>query len=148
MKISEIKFSVIIHEWENYEKIKQKFLELLDGINKEKIEIYENKGQGLISSNIYFISAKIKDKNSIKIFLKNILKRLDSINRFLEEINFDENCNVYIRFDKEALLKENRIFPMYGENVFHLKISIDSYKKDKESVKKFLNEFFNSLKNL
>ncbi|MEM0379694.1 MAG: RNA-binding domain-containing protein [Nanopusillaceae archaeon] len=148
MKISEVKLSVIIHEWESYEKIKQKIFELLEGINKEKIEINENKGQGLISSTIYFIYIKIKDKISIKKFFKNILERLDDINRFLEELNFDDNYNAYLRFDKEIFLKENKIVPMYGENVFHLKISMDFYKKDKESVKKFLKDFLSSLKDL
>jgi len=148
MKISEIRFSVIVHEGENYDEIKKKFLDLLNGVDLKKVEIFENIGEGLFSSKLYYISAKIKRKKDMERFIKNLIKRGLDIEGILRSMGFDERFNIYIRFDKRSLLEENKIVPLYGDDVFHLKISIDGYKKSKEKVIEFLKEYFEKISNL
>jgi len=142
MKISEIRFSVIVHEGENYDEIKKKFLDLLQGIDLKRVKISENVSEGLFSSKVYYISVKMRRKEDIDRFIKNLIERGLSMEDLLRSLNFDERFNVYVRFDKTSLLEENRVVPMYGDNVFHLKISIDGYKKSKEKVIELLREYF------
>jgi len=148
MKISEIRFSVIVHEGEDHDEIKRKFLSLLNGIDLKRIEIHENVGEGLLSSKLYYIYVKIKRKEDIKKFLKNLIERGLDINDLLENMNFDENFNVYVRFDKRSLIEEDKIVVLYGDDTFHLKISIDGYGKSKENVTKFLVDYLKEISNL
>jgi len=142
MKISEIRFSVIIHEGENYDEIKKKFLDLLQGIDLKRVEIFENFSEGLFSSKVYYIFVKIRRKEDIDRFMKNLIERGLNIEDLLRNLNFDERFNIYVRFDKISLLEENRVVPIYGDDVFHLKISIDGYKKSKEKVIELLMKYF------
>jgi len=148
MRISEIRFSVIIHEREDYDEIKRKFLSLLKGIDLKGIEIHENVGEGLLSSKLYYIYVKIKKKEDIRNFLKNLIEKGLDINDLLENMNFDENFNVYVRFDKRSLIEEDKIVVLYGDDTFHLKISIDGYGKNRESVTKFLTDYLKQISNL
>jgi len=148
MRISEIRFSVIVHEGENYDEVKRKFLDLLRGIDLKKAEIFENIGEGLFSSKLYYISAKIKRKKDMDRFIKNLIEKGLDIEDVLRSMNFDERFNIYIRFDKRSLLEKDRIVLLYGDDVFHLKISIDGYKKSREKVIEFLKKYFEKISNL
>jgi len=148
MRISEIRFSVIVHEGESYDEIKRKLFSLLKDIDLKKIEFYENIGEGLLSSKLYYIYVKIKRKEDIKKFLKNLIEKGLDINDLLKNMNFDENFNVYVRFDKKSLIEDNRVIILYGDDTFHLKISIDGYKKNKDNVTKFLMDYFREISNL
>jgi len=148
MRISEIRFSVIIHEREDYDEIKRKFLSLLKGIDLKRIEIHESVGEGLFSSRLYYIYVKIKRKGDIERFLRNLIEKGLNINDLLENMNFDENFNVYVRFDKRSLIEEDKIVVLYGDDTFHLKISIDGYGKNRESVTKFLMDYLKQISNL
>jgi len=148
MRISEIRFSVVIHEGEDYNEIRRKFFDLLRDIDLKKVEVHENVGEGLFSSKLYYIYVKIKRKEDIKKFLKNLIERGLDINDMLENMSFDERFNIYVRFDKRSLIEDNRIVVLYGDDTFHLKISIDGYGKSKESVTRFLVEYLKEISNL
>jgi len=148
MRLSEVKLSVIVHEGEDYNKIKEKVLDLLEGIDKEKVDIMENRGEGIVSSNLIYISVKIKKREHIHTFFRNLIKRGLDIDRFLNEMNSDEDYNVYVRLDKSYLLEKDKVFPLYGDNVFHLKISIDGYGKDREKVRDFFERYLKEVSNL
>lgn len=146
MKISQVRLSVVIHDWDNEKLVEEKFNELLKDIEKDKIEIKKNTDKGLISYKLSYLYTKIEKKKYIDIFLKNLLEKGLDINELEKNINFDENSNVYFRIDKEDLIKNDRIRITYGDNTFQVRIGIDGYKKDNEKVKEFIINYIKNLK--
>lgn len=146
MKISFVQLSVVIHQWENEKEIEKKFYELLNGIDIKNIEIKKVSDKGLVSYNLIYLYAKLYRKKDIEIFFKNlILKNLDE-EELIKNINFDENYNIYFRIDKNELLIKDKVKVMYGDDVFHVRIGIDGYKKTKDSVMEFFINYIKELK--
>lgn len=145
IRISRIRVRVIIYEDEDYSFIKEKISKFFDGIDKKDIIIDENIGRGLYNYNIIVINYEIYKKKDIDKFFENLLKLGLNHNEMIENINFDENSNVYLRINRKDFLYRNEINTKYIGDAIHIKISIDGHKKNNEAVKKFLMEYLDSL---
>lgn len=146
MKIRRVRIRIIVHENEDKEFLKNKFNEiLLNNIDLKKIKINEDVGEGLYSYKLYVITYILDKKKYIDKFFENLFNYID-INYFIDNLNFDENYNFYFRIDKEDLSLKNKINLKYKSDAIQVKVSLDGYKKDKQKVIEFLNEYYKQIK--
>jgi RNA binding exosome subunit len=145
MKISFVLLRVNIHEWDDKNRILNAIDLLLKDIDRKKIKINNYKDKGLISNIIEVYEIKINDKNSIDIFFRNLISLGLRFEDIKSNCNFDENYNIYLRIDKDELTLNKIIKIHYTEDSFLLKISFDYYKKDKEIVLNYLNEYLENI---
>ncbi len=147
MKISKIVLRVNIHEWDDKDLIIKKIEELLKDIEKKKIKYKIYVDKGLISDKLYVHEISLEKKDIIEKILHNLINMGLNIEEMLRNVNFDENYNIYIRIDKIDLLIKNKVTVKYGNDVFHMKISIDGFKKDRDKVLEFLKEYLSQIAN-
>jgi len=140
-----LQIRVIVYDWDDPEKIKEALLKFFEGIDlkKEKINIEEVKGKGLVSSELITYTVKINKWRVIKKVLENIKKRIENkedILRDLEKI-VDENGRLYLRFDKDYFVNTGKLmFVDHGE-VFHVKITFRAFPRTRENILKVIREF-------
>ena len=115
---------------------------MLEDIDIKEIVIKEYKDKGLVSTFLYVFEVKITKKKHIRTFLINIFRRIEDFQDFLKNINFDENFSIYLRIDKYTLIEKGIIRLVDSGNVFHVKISFDIPRKNRETIKRILEDIY------
>jgi len=139
---------VFVNNTDDYTSIKTKIQEILDTVDKtskKKILISEQSVTGFHDKKILilsFIISKEKQVKDLAIFLLSNLSKTQ-----LNELEVDDNCNVYLRFEKDALLSNNYVQTTSG-NCFHFTLNIAAYPKNKQTAQKTLESFLNESKSL
>lgn len=133
-----ITITVFIKEDEDKELAKQKLQSLIpETIEKEKLKIEEQTATGLNDKKIAILKITIEKENHTKKFIENLLTKLgpeqkDTLIKQLDT-RIDEECNFYIRLDKEQLSEDKYSLTDSG-NCYHIKIVIAAYPAKKDSA--------------
>ncbi|WP_258393448.1 RNA-binding domain-containing protein [Nanobdella aerobiophila] len=141
MKISKIYLRLIVHDWDDrniIDKLKNVFI---SGIDRKYIKETYSKDKGLISNNLIIYELTLTNKNAIDILFSNLIYHGLNIDDIINNSNFDENCNLYLRIDKDYI-KDYIIRIRYSDNSILLKISFDDYNKNKDKIYNFIKEYF------
>ena len=143
-----IKLNVFSKETDNFDAVLKKFLEFFPfDLEKEKIGLRKNTALGFEGKNITVLEATLTKDKHIKEFLKNLLKNLDEEEktRVLGQIEsrLDENLDFFLRFDKDELIKNNKLVLTDSGNCFHIKISVAAFPKKREVALEAIKNIFN-----
>jgi RNA-binding protein len=139
MKIAHsITITVFAKEEEDKQKIKEKLLGLVpEGIDKEKLKLNEQAATGFSEKKITIYTLTIDKENHITKFLKNILSKLSNEQKNMLsnqiESRIDEECNFYIRLDKEKLYEGECHMTDQG-NCYHIKTHLAAFPAKKEKA--------------
>lgn len=142
--INSITISVFIKE-DNAEDIKNTFLSLIPfSLEEEKIQLKESTSTGLTNNTITVLEVKLEKTRHTKAFITNLKQNLgqEQINLLREQENrLDENCNFFLRLDKQDLLHSKYTLTDEG-NCFHIKMSMAAFPKKRENALKVVKEIF------
>jgi len=122
---------------DNEEQIRKRLIEL---IPSKKTKVERTVARGLENDKIIIYQAVIKNNADINKFLNKIKEPIRTGN--IEE-RIDDQCNLYLRLDKEAMLR-NKLKLTYGGNCFHIRIAIAAYPAKKEKALKIIKEFLDA----
>ena len=135
------------HKEDDPQLIETKLRQLIPfDIEKEKVTLQKQKATGL-ENNIITIFEIITEKESlITLFLKWFLNELDDHQkRMLHEqlhSRLDEELSFFIRLDKEAWNRENKLVVVDHGNCYHIKMRVAAYPKSREAAISVLRQFF------
>jgi RNA binding exosome subunit len=113
-------------------------------IEKEKVTIKRTNAEGFNDRRIVIMEAILTKQRHITSFLKNISSRLTQDQKELlsrqKESRVDENLYFFIRFDKNKLIEENRLWVTDCGNCYHLKIALAPFPRKKELALDIVDE--------
>lgn len=141
MKVAHsIKISVFTKPEDDKEKIKKGLLSLVPfDIEKEGVFLEEKKAQGFDDREIVIYTIALKKDRHIREFTNSLFSRLDDRQKQLlkrqTESRVDDDCNFFIRLDKEKLLDGGLLVTDSG-NCYHVKIQIAAFPSRKEAAVK------------
>lgn len=147
-QLNHVKISVFCKEGEKEAEILEglKLLLPLD-FEKEKIKLEKRTALGFNKKKVIVIDVNINKNRHIKTFVGNINNRLnqeqkDMIKRQADS-RLDQNLDFFLRFDKDRLIKEKRLWMIDGGNCYHIKMSIAIFPKRRERALELIkNEIF------
>jgi RNA binding exosome subunit len=138
---------VFSKEGEDFESIKNAFLKFFPfNLEDEKIELKRHTAEGFRDKKIIILEATLTKQRHLKAFLNTMLNRLTKKQKKLlirqKESRLDEDCEFFIRFDKDSLLKEGKYLITDSGNCFHLKLSIAAFPAKREIALSVIDEIF------
>ena len=148
MKIANsIKITVFTKQGEDSEKIKQKLLDLIPfDIEKEKILLGQKKATGFEEKEIKIFEILLTKEKYTHIFLENLIQNLSNETKELilrqAETRLDQECNFFLRFSKDKLIKENEFWITDQGNCFHVKINIAAFPKKRDIALEIIRNVF------
>lgn len=142
MRVNQAIVSIFIHETEDYNRIissVENFFapSILSSKKNESIVTghYKNK--------IIIIEYKFDRKNSNDL-LKTILSKMEPADLMLLFATFEshwESRKLYLRFDKQRIIAENRLVLKEGDDILRVVLSFnDSFEKVKEEFRKVVSD--------
>jgi len=142
-----IKTSVFCREEEDEENILNCFLQLFPfNTEKEKIMLKKTKVKGFKEKIITIFEINLEKNRHINSFLKFLNEKLNNSQKelILRQLNsrLDNDLNLFLRFDKDKLLKEDRLWLTDRGSCFHIKIAIAAFPKKKEIAQKIIRKIF------
>ena len=142
-----IKLNVFSKEEDNFDAVFKKFLEFFPfDLEKEKISLRKNTASGFEDKKIIILEAALTKDKHIKEFLKTLLKNLDAEEKTLilnqAESRLDKNLDFFLRFDKDDLIKNNKLVLTDSGNCFHIRISIAAFPKKTEAALEAIKNIF------
>ena len=145
--IHSIHLSVFVKPEEDCEKLKSTFLSFFPfNLEKEKIILKETNATGFQEQIIKILEVILDKEKHIALFLDDLLQKLEPEKKELllrqKESRLDEDNFFFMRFDKNHLLNENRLFIVDTGNCFHLKMHIASYPAKREKALEVVQEIF------
>jgi len=142
-----IKFSVFSKQGDNETDVLNSFSSLIPfDLEEEKLELKTSTAEGFEHTKIKIFELTLtKEKHTTK-FLKALINKLDDEQKQLifkqAESRIDENLKFFLRFDKEKLVKENKLWITDEGNCFHIKISIAAFPATKENALEVVKTIF------
>ena len=132
-----IKLNVFSYEHENINSILDAFLSFFPfNLEYNKVFLKKTNAAGFNEKKIEILEVALAKNNLINQFLENLLKNLneEQKSRILlqMESRLDENLDFFLRFDKEAWVKEKKLVLTDSGKCFHIKISIAAFPKKRE----------------
>jgi len=150
MKIANsIKITVFVKEGGSEVKVKQALLGLLPfDLEKEKIEIKQSTATGFNEKKTKIFEILLTKERHTNMFLENLKNNLSKETKELifrqAESRTDDGCNFFLRFSKDKLINEKKLWLTDQGNCFHIKINIAAFPKKKENALRIINSFFDS----
>ena len=148
MKLAHLtKLSVFSKQEDNETDVLNSFLSLIPfNLEEEKLQINTSTAEGFEHTKIKIFELTLtKEKHTTK-FLNALTSRLSDEQKQLilsqAESKLDEELKFFLRFDKEKLLKENKLWITDKGNCFHIKISIAAFPSTKEKALEVINSIF------
>ncbi|MFH1399293.1 MAG: RNA-binding domain-containing protein [Candidatus Woesearchaeota archaeon] len=109
-------------------------------------EVKQKNALGFNEREICVISGVLEKQRHISLFLKSLIERLsaEQKQKILEqaESRIDDNCCMYLRFDKDKLIKETMLWLTDMGNCYHIKMTLAAFPKKKEKAIEILKEIF------
>ncbi len=142
-----IKFTVFSYEHENSESILNSFLRLFPfNLEDNKISLKKTEATGFNDKKIEILEIILTKNNLMNDFLRNMLNNLDENQKhqILQQIEsrLDKNLDFYLRFGKDAWIKEKKLVLTDSGKCFHLKISIAAFPKKREIALNVVRDLF------
>lgn len=114
-------------------------------LEKEKIKIEKTAAEGF-ENKIKVYKVTLTKERHTNQFIKSLIKRLDDRQKELIssqlESRLDKELNFFLRFDKDELIKENKLKLTDKGNCFHIKMSIAAFPAKKENALSVVRELF------
>ena len=142
-----IKLNVFSYEHENINSILDAFLSFFPfNLEYNKVFLKKTNAAGFNEKKIEILEVALAKNNLINQFLENLLKNLneEQKSRILlqMESRLDENLDFFLRFDKEAWVKEKKLVLTDSGKCFHLRISIAAFPKKMEVALNIVRDLF------
>ncbi|MBW2992189.1 hypothetical protein KY345_03150 [Candidatus Woesearchaeota archaeon] len=134
-----IVISVFAKEGESEEEIKRGLLNLIPiDLEKEKVAVEEKTAAGFDDKRIRVFEVRLERERHVRRFLENLMSKLNERQKDLLigqlDSRVDEECNFFIRLDKEKLLNGEYWVTDSGD-CYHIKTLVASYPAKKERAK-------------
>lgn len=140
-----IKINVFVNKEDDEERIKQKLINLFPfNLEEEKILVQRNKATGFNQKAIIILEVDIEKERHTNAFLKSLCTKLNEQQKAMlpnQENRLDDECNFYIRLDKQKLLKDE-FWVIDNGDCFHIKINIAAFPKKKEKAREVVKKIF------
>lgn len=147
--VHNVEISVFVREEEtNLEQIREKLLSLVDlDLEKENIQLSQEEVTGAEDNKIEILKIKLEKERHVNKFIFDLIGKLseDQKDMVISQIDsrVDEECNFFIRLDKEKLLNGEYGITDSG-NCFHIKFLIAAYPAKKEIAKDIVGRMITS----
>jgi RNA-binding protein len=130
--------SVFSNEGEDAEKINEALVRLVNlDLEKEKLKVEHEAAEGVQNNKIDIFRIKLEKDRHINSFFENLLSKLGQQQKDLIvkqiKTRIDDDCNFYIRLDKEKLFEGQYHITEKG-NCYHIKTLVAAYPKKKEKA--------------
>jgi RNA binding exosome subunit len=141
-----IHLSVFSYPEDDYEKIYAGFVSLLPfDLEKEKLKLDKQSAEGFNDRKIIVLKLDLIKQKHINEFLTSIAKRLSEDQRKLiaeqKESRVDEEVYFFMRFDKEKIIDEQKLWLTDKGNCYHIKMSLAAFPRKKETGLKLIDAF-------
>lgn len=142
-----IKLNVFSKEEDNFDAVLKKFLEFFPfDLEKEKISLRKTTALGFEDKKIIILEATLTKDKHIMEFLKTLLKNLDTEEKTIilrqAESRLDKNLDFFLRFDKDELIKNNKLALTDSGNCFHIRINIAAFPKKRGAALETIKNIF------
>ncbi len=115
-------------------------------LEKEKIKVEKTAADGLEDKKIMVYKVILTKERHTNQFIKHLIERLDDKQKELIsgqlESRLDNELNFFLRFDKDELIKENKLKLTDTGNCFHIKMSIAAFPAKRENALAVVKEMF------
>ena len=143
-----IKLTVFSKEEDDENIVVKKLLSLIPfSIEEEKIKLEKRTAEGFGDKPIKIFGVTLTKDSHTSEFLKNLREKLAGEQKELilrqAESRLDEDLNFFLRFDKEKLINEDKLWITDSGNCFHIKISIAAFPKRRENGLGIVKMIFN-----
>lgn len=136
--------SAIVHATESEEKIKKALKSLLP----EEVEIEKSEAEGHYGDSKVILSTDIQRRPYLREFWDQILKKLvEGEKEWLAENAIErigEDCRLYLRFDKQLAVSDDKLKFSESGNVLHIRINLSAYPAKKNIAVEKMKEFIDS----
>jgi len=112
------------------------------------IELKKTNATGFNEKKIIILEIYLEKEKHINKFLENLNKKLSKEQKELlikqAESRLDDELNFFLRFDKEALVNENKLLLTDKGNCYHITIKIAAFPHKRESALKVIDKIFSN----
>ena len=140
-----IKVSVFVKPEEDEASIKKHLLALFPfDLEQERIIFNRSNAIGFNQKEIVILEVDLKKERHTNAFLNFLKEKLNEQQKSVlvkQENRLDEDCNLFIRLDKEKLLNNEYWITDSGE-CYHIRISIAAFPKKKEKARVVVEKIF------
>lgn len=136
-QLNHVKISVFCKEGEKEEEILEG-LKLLLPLNfeEEKIKIEKRTALGFNKKKMVVFDVNINKNKHIKAFINNINNNLNQEQKEMikkqADSRLDQNLDFFLRFDKDKIIKEKRLWIIEGGDCYRVKMNIAVFPKRRE----------------
>ncbi len=132
---------------DNLEKVKNGLLSLIPfDLSKEKIRLNQKNAFGFNEKKIVILSIKLDKQRHVNQFLEKLCKDLTQEQKGLiksqAESRLDNELFSYLRFDKNKLINEARLWLTDKGDCYHIKLSIASFPRTREKALECVRSIF------
>lgn len=139
-----IALSTIVHATESEEKIKKAIGLLIP----DEVEVEEEEVEGHYGDSKKILSVDIQRRPFMRFFWDQVLERLtENSLDWLEREALDrlaDDCRLYLRFDKQFLVSEEKLKFSESGDVIHLRLNVSAYPAKREIAAEKIREFIES----
>ena len=140
-----IKVSVFVKPEEDEASIKKHLLALFPfDLEQEKIIFNRSNATGFNQKEIVILEVDLKKERHTHAFLNFLKEKLNEQQKSVlvkQENRLDDECNLFIRLDKNKLLNNEFWITDSGE-CYHIRISIAAFPKKKEKARVVVEKIF------
>lgn len=148
--VNHIKLSVFCKDGEDEGMITKKLCELIPfNLEEEKIGLGKSTAFGFGEKKIRVIEIMLEKDRHMNQFIENLNSRLNeeqkALIRLQADSRLDERLNFFLRFDKEKLVNEDKLWLTDSGNCFHIRINIAAFPRSREGALKIVGGIFNGM---
>ncbi len=136
-----VSLSTLVHATETEEKIRK----ALESLLPEDVEIEREEVEGHYGDSKVILSADIENRPNLREFWDNVLEKLpDGGKKWLAREALDriaDDCRLYLRFDKQKIISDERLEFSDAGDVVHVRINISAYPAKREIAVEKMKEF-------
>ncbi|MBW2991201.1 hypothetical protein KY348_05870 [Candidatus Woesearchaeota archaeon] len=140
-----IKVNVFVKQEDDEASVKKHLLALFPfDLEQEKIALQRNKAVGFNQREIIILEVDLFKERHTRAFLESFVSKLNEQQKqslVKQENRLDDDCNLFIRLDKQKLLNGEFWITDSGD-CYHIRISIAAFPKKKEKAKQVVEKIF------
>lgn len=140
-----IKINVFVKPEDDEATVKKHLLALFPfDLEEEKIVLHRSRAAGFNQREIIILETDLVKERHTNAFLDFFKSKLNEQQKAMvakQENRLDDECNFFIRLDKEKLMKGEFWITDSG-NCYHIRISIAAFPKKRERAKEVVERIF------
>lgn len=140
-----IRLSVFVKPEDDEAAVKKHMLALFPfDLEEEKIVLKRSRASGFNQREIIILEVDLEKERHTNAFIDFFKSRLNEQQKSMvvkQEDRLDEECNFFIRLDKEKLMNGECWITDSGD-CYHIKISVAAFPKKKERAKQVVEQIF------